>query len=407
MKQVDAIVCGGGMVGLPLALALAKGGLKVAVADALPPAATVTPEFDGRVSALAYAAVRMLEALGVWPHLKPEAQPIHEILVSDGAIGRASSPFSLHFDAAEVGAESLGHIAENRHIRAALYAAIAKESNITLIAPAAVRSVALDGAGITAQLSNGEEIKAALAIAADGRESELRAQMGIGVIGWSYPQTGIVATVHHAKPHGGVAYEHFLPSGPFAILPMTGDRSSLVWTESKTQAPAMLALDEDAFDAEVAARFGAHLGETQVVGRRWSYPLNFHLARDYVRPRFALAGDCAHGIHPIAGQGLNLGLKDAAALAETVLDAARLGRDIGALDVLKRYERWRRFDSFTLAASTDALNRLFSNDIAPLRQLRDLGLGIVDAIGPARRFFMRHAGGDIGKLPRLMKGEPA
>ena len=407
MKQVDVIVCGGGMVGLPLALALAKGGLKVAVADALPPAATVTPEFDGRVSALAYAAVRMLEALGVWPHLKPEAQPIHEILVSDGAIGRASSPFSLHFDAAEVGAESLGHIAENRHIRAALYAAIAKESNITLIAPAAVRSVALDGAGITAQLSNGEEIKAALAIAADGRESELRAQMGIGVIGWSYPQTGIVATVHHAKPHNGVAYEHFLPSGPFAILPMTGDRSSLVWTEAKTKAPAMLALDEDAFDAEVAARFGAHLGETQVVGRRWSYPLNFHLARDYVRPRFALAGDCAHGIHPIAGQGLNLGLKDAAALAETVLDAARLGRDIGALDVLKRYERWRRFDSFTLAASTDALNRLFSNDIAPLRQLRDLGLGIVDAIGPARRFFMRHAGGDIGKLPRLMKGEPA
>ena len=230
--------------------------------------------------------------------------------------------------------------------------------------------------------------------------------MGIGVIGWSYPQTGIVATVHHAKPHNGVAYEHFLPSGPFAILPMTGDRSSLVWTEAKDKAPAMLALDDRDFDAEVAARFGGHLGETEVVGARWSYPLNFHLARDYVRPRFALAGDCAHGIHPIAGQGLNLGLKDAAALAETLLDAARLGRDIGALDILKRYERWRRFDSFTLAASTDALNRLFSNDIAPLRHLRDLGLGIVDAIGPARRFFMRHAGGDIGKLPRLMKGEP-
>jgi 2-octaprenyl-6-methoxyphenol hydroxylase len=188
---------------------------------------------------------------------------------------------------------------------------------------------------------------------------------------------------------------------------MTGDRSSLVWTEAKDKAPAMLALDDDAFNAEVAARFGAHLGETEVVGGRWSYPLKFHLARDFVRPRFALAGDCAHGIHPIAGQGLNLGLKDAAALAETLLDAARLGRDIGAADVLKRYERWRRFDSFTLAASTDAMNRLFSNDIAPLRQLRDLGLGIVDAIGPARRFFMRHAGGDIGKLPKLMKGEAA
>jgi 2-octaprenyl-6-methoxyphenol hydroxylase len=265
----------------------------------------------------------------------------------------------------------------------------------------------VEPARIVARLLDGTQFQAALAIAADGRESQLRGQMGIGVIGWSYPQTGIVATVHHAKPHKGVAYEHFLPSGPFAILPMTGDRSSLVWTEAKDKASAMLALDDGNFDAEVAKRFGAHLGETQVMGARWSYPLNFHLARDYVRPRFALAGDCAHGIHPIAGQGLNLGLKDAAALAETVLDAARLGRDIGALDVLKRYERWRRFDSFTLAASTDALNRLFSNDIAPLRQLRDLGLGIVDAIGPARRFFMRHAGGDIGKLPKLMKGEAA
>ena len=407
MKKMDAIVCGGGMVGLPLALALGQGGLKVAVADTLPPADTVAPEFDGRVSALAYAAVRMLEALGVWRHLKPHAQPIHEILVSDGAVGRPSSPFSLHFDAAEVGADSLGHIAENRHIRAALYGALSEQDNVTLIAPASVRSLKMEETQIVASLSTGEEIKAALAIAADGRESELRAQMGIGVVGWSYPQTGIVATVHHARPHGGVAYEHFLPSGPFAILPMTGDRSSLVWTEARSKAPAMLALDDAAFNAEVAARFGAHLGQTEVVGRRWSYPLKFHLARDYVRPRFALAGDCAHGIHPIAGQGLNLGLKDAAALAETVLDAARLGRDIGALDVLKRYERWRRFDSFTLAASTDALNRLFSNDIAPLRQLRDLGLGIVDAIGPARRFFMRHAGGDIGKLPRLMKGEAA
>jgi 2-octaprenyl-6-methoxyphenol hydroxylase len=405
MKTLDAIVCGGGMVGLPLALALGRGGLNVALADALPPERILAPAFDGRVSALAYSAVRMLEALEVWPHLKAHAQPIRQILVSDGAVGRASSPFSLHFDAEEVGADSLGHIAENRHIRAALHAAIAGEKNITLIAPATVRSLAVEGAHITATLSNGEEIKATLAIAADGRESELRAQMGIGVIGWSYPQIGIVATVHHAKPHGGVAYEHFLPSGPFAILPMTGDRSSLVWTETKSKAPSLLALDEEGFNAEMAARFGAHLGETEVAGGRWSYPLNFHLARDYVRLRFALAGDCAHGIHPIAGQGLNLGLKDAAALAETVLNAARLGQDIGALDVLKRYERWRRFDSFTLAASTDALNRLFSNDIAPLRHLRDLGLGIADAIGPVRRFFMRHAGGDIGKLPRLMRGE--
>jgi 2-octaprenyl-6-methoxyphenol hydroxylase len=407
MKQTDVIVSGGGMVGLPLALALGQGGLKVVVVDALPPDRTVAQEFDGRVSALAYAAVRMMRALNIWPHLESYAQPIRGILVSDGAVGRTASPFSLHFDAQEVGADSLGHIAENRFIRAALHAALAAEKNVTLVAPASVSSLTVSPAHVVARLSDGEEFQAALAVAADGRESRLRAQMGIGVIGWSYPQTGIVATVHHAQPHQGVAYEHFLPSGPFAILPMTGDRSSLVWTEAKDKAPAMLALDDDAFNAEVAARFGAHLGTTKVVGGRWSYPLNFHLARDFVRPRFALAGDCAHGIHPIAGQGLNLGLKDAAALAETVLDAARLGRDIGAADVLKRYERWRRFDSFTLAASTDALNRLFSNDIAPLRHLRDLGLGVVDAIGPARRFFMRHAGGDIGKLPRLMKGEAA
>jgi 2-octaprenyl-6-methoxyphenol hydroxylase len=407
MEDQDAIICGGGMVGLTLGLALARGGFRLAVVDTLAADEKVAPRFDGRVSALAFANVRMLQVLDVWQHLAPHAQPIRDILVSDGAIGRPASPFSLHFDAQDLGADSLGHIAENRHIRSALYAALADEKNVTLVAPASVTDLAIEKGSIRAQLSDGRALKARLAVAADGRDSKLRRQMGIDVIGWSYPQTGIVATVHHEKPHQGVAYEHFLPSGPFAILPMTGNRASLVWTEAENKAAAMMALGEEAFGAEVARRFGAHLGETKIVGARWSYPLKFHLARDYVRPRVALAGDCAHGIHPIAGQGLNLGLKDVAALAETVLDAARLGQDIGALDVLKRYERWRRFDSFVLAASTDALNRLFSNDIAPIRQLRDLGLGVVDAIGPLRRLFMRHAGGDIGKLPRLLKGEPA
>jgi 2-octaprenyl-6-methoxyphenol hydroxylase len=407
MRTVDVLVCGGGMVGLPLALSLVQGGLKVAVVDAMAPATMLAPKFDGRVSALAYASVRMLGALGVWDHLAPQAQPIHEILVTDGKPDAPASPFSLHFDSQEVGATSLGHIAENRHIRAALHEAGVARSGLELIAPASVVKLQVEPGFVLGDLSNGEQIRATLAIAADGRESALRSQQGIGVVGWSYPQTGIVATVAHEKPHNGVAYEHFLPSGPFAILPMTENRSSLVWTEAKAKAPAMLALDEAGFNEEVARRFGPHLGATEVTVSRWSYPLSFHLARDYVRPRFALAGDCAHGIHPIAGQGLNLGLKDAAALAETVLDAARLGLDIGGLSTLKRYERWRRFDSFALAASTDALNRLFSNDIAPLRHLRDLGLGIVDAIGPARRFFMRHAGGDIGKLPRLMRGEAA
>ncbi len=407
MQQADVVISGGGMVGLTLGLALAQGGLRTVIADLAPASTILDPKFDGRVSALAYASVRMLTALGVWEALAPDAQPIREILVTDGQAGKAASPFSLHFDAAEVGAEALGHIAENRHIRAALYRALAAQKNLELIAPASVKSLTTGPGGAIVRLEDGSEIATPLVVAADGRESRLRNEVGIAIVGWSYAQTGIVATVEHEKPHNGVAYEHFLPSGPFAILPMTGNRSSLVWTEDKAKAPALLALDEAGFNEELSRRFGNHLGKTRSAGHRWSYPLSFHLAREFVRPRFALAGDCAHGIHPIAGQGLNLGLKDAAALAEVLLDAGRLGRDIGALDTLKRYERWRRFDSFALAASTDALNRLFSNDIAPLRHLRDLGLGIVDAIGPARRFFMRHAGGDIGKLPRLMRGEAA
>jgi len=407
MRQADIVISGGGMVGLSLGLALAQGGFRTVVADAAPFAAQHDAAFDGRVSALAYATIRMYEALGVWDRMAPAAQPIREILVTDGAAGRAASPFSLHFDSAEVGAPQLGAIVENRHIRAALFARAEGEKNLTLIAPAAVTGVAVNAGGVVATLGNGETVQAMLAVAADGRVSPLREAMGIKTIGWSYPQTGIVATVEHEKPHNGVAYEHFLPAGPFAILPMTGNRSSLVWTEKKDLAPGILKLDEARFHEELVRRFGAHLGAVKAAGPRWSYPLSFHIARDFVKPRFALAGDCAHGIHPIAGQGLNLGLKDAAALAEVLLDAARLGQDIGALDVLKRYERWRRFDSVTLAASTDAMNRLFSNDIAPLRALRDIGLGIVDSIGPARRFFMRHAGGDVGKLPKLMKGEAA
>jgi 2-octaprenyl-6-methoxyphenol hydroxylase len=416
--RCDVIIGGGGMVGLTLGLALARGGMRVAVADPLPKAAVTASAFDGRVSALAYAAVRMYRALGVWEHLENDAQPIADILVTDGGPGRAPSPFSLHFDGAEAGTP-LGHIAENRHIRSALFAVAEATPNLTLIAPASLVDLKADTHAVSATLSNGETIAARLAVAADGRDSAMRERMRIGVVGWDYPQIGIVATVAHEKPHDGVAYEHFLPSGPFAILPMTPassseaigqkyfNRSSLVWTERAELAPRLMALDEAAFNAEIATRFGSHLGATQAAGPRWSYPLKFHLARDYVRPRFALAGDAAHGIHPIAGQGLNLGLKDAAALAEIVLDAARLGLDFGALDCLKRYERWRRFDSFTLAAATDALTRLFSNDIAPLRAIRDLGMGIVDHIGPARRFFMRHAGGDVGKLPRLMRGEAA
>ena len=404
--KADVVIAGGGMVGMTLALAMAQGGLKVIVVDPVPQKAALDERFDGRVSALAYSSVRMFEALGVWPDLAPDAQPINDILVTDAGLGKSPSPFSLHFDHREIG-RPMGVIAENRHIRRALFAAIARAKSIVLRSPAALTGLEDRGHTMAAELAGGEGIDAPLVVAADGRESPMREHMGIGTIGWAYPQMGIVATVAHEKPHNGTAWEHFLPSGPFAILPMMGNRSSLVWTEREDLAPAMMKLDEATFDAEIARRFGAHLGATHAEGPRWSYPLRFHLARAYVKPRFAVAGDAAHGIHPIAGQGLNLGLKDAAALAEVVLEGARLGIDIGDPNLLKRYERWRRFDSFALAAATDGLNRLFSNDFTPLRLARDVGLGIVDGIGPLRRFFMRHAGGDVGKLPRLMRGEAA
>ncbi len=400
--QTDVFIGGGGFVGLSLALALARQGLSVAVADPVTPEKAQAQAFDGRVSALSFATIRMYRALGLWDALAPQVQPIEEILVTDAKLGRPPSPFSLHFDRDELGT-SLGTIAENRVLRQGLFAAVAREPAISLIAPASVAAIDPGAHHVSACLSNGTTVTARLAVAADGRESAARDAMGIGVVRWAYPQVGIVATVHHEAPHNGVAYEHFLPSGPFAILPMTGNRSSLVWTERQELAGGMMKLEQADFDAEIARRFGAHLGKTRSEDLRWSYPLRFHLARGYVKPRFALAGDAAHGIHPIAGQGLNLGLKDVAALSDVIGDAAKLGRDIGAIDVLQRYERWRRFDSFAMAMSMDGLNWLFSNDIAPVRLARDIGIGVVDRIGPLRRFFMRQAGGDVGNLPSLMR----
>lgn len=400
--DADVIIGGGGFVGLTLALALARQGLEVVVGDPVPPVAAQAQSFDGRVSALSFASARLFRALGLWDDLAAQAQPIESILVTDAKLGRPPSPFSLHFDHQELGSP-LGFIAENRILRLVLFAAVAHTPKIKLIAPASLVALEPGPAHVGARLSDGTTVQARLAVAADGRESPARESQNIGVVRWAYPQVGVVATVHHEKPHNGVAYEHFLPAGPFAILPMTGNRSSLVWTEREDLAAGMMKLSSEDFDAEIARRFGAHLGVTHSDGPRWSYPLRFHLARAYVKPRFALAGDAAHGIHPIAGQGLNLGLKDAAALADVVFDAAQLGLDIGAIHVLSRYERWRRFDSFAMAASTDALNWLFSNDIAPLRLARDLGMGVVDQIGPLRRFFMRQAGGDLGHLPSLMR----
>src|SRR5712671_6096671 len=400
------VIAGGGMVGLTLAIALARGGFEVAVADPMTAEQMRDERFDGRVSALAFASVRMLRVLGLWQRLEREAQPINDILVNESTIGRGPSAFSLHFDHREIG-EPLGHIVENRHIRQALLAEIAAESRIRFFPGASAAALAVKEGLARIALSDGRQIVAPLAIAAEGRESPLREAQGIGIIGWDYGQTGIVTTVIHERPHQAVAYEQFLPTGPFAILPMTGNRASLVWTEEASLARNLLALPEGPFTTELGRRFGTHLGDVKPIGPRWSYPLRLHLARSYVKDRFALIGDAAHTIHPLAGQGLNLGLKDVAALTETLLDAARLGLDYGQLDVLERYERWRRFDSFVLAVATDSLNRLFSNEFPPLKLARELGMGAVDGIAPLRKLFMRHAGGDFGLLPRLLKGEAA
>jgi 2-octaprenyl-6-methoxyphenol hydroxylase len=340
----------------------------------------------------------------MWRQVSKVAQPILDIVVSDGTIRGGASPLFLHFDHREVGVP-LGQLIENRHLRMAQQAVVPQFAGMRLLAPASVKRVTFHSGRAEAEISTGEVIEASLCVAADGRDSPLREQAGIKTIGWSYPQHGIVTTVEHERPHEGIAQEYFLPSGPFAILPMVGNRSSLVWTEREDLAPQMMKLDPPRFAAEVRARFTDYLGDVAPVGPRWSYPLSLHLARSYIAPRLVLAGDAAHGIHPIAGQGLNLGLRDAAALAEILVDAMRLGLDIGALHILERYERWRRFDNVVLAASTDGLNWLFSNDIAPVRAARDIGLSITDKIPPLRRFFMRHAGGDVGELPRLLKGE--
>ena len=398
--ETEVLVVGGGMVGLTLGCALADTGIAVTVVDREDPARVVDAGFDGRVSAIAYGSRRVLEAIGLWPALAAQAGPILEIRVSDG-----DSPLFLHYDHAEIGDQPLGHMVENRNARRALFDLAAHQDRLRLLAPSAVDTVTRGVAGVTARLADGRDVRARLVVAADGRGSALRRAAGINVTTWRYPQTGIVCTVAHERPHRGIAHERFLPAGPFAILPMTGDRSSLVWTERGDLAPAMMALDDAAFGAEVARRFGEFLGDLEIVGPRWSYPLSLVHAERYVDTRLALIGDAAHAIHPIAGQGLNLGIRDVAALAEVLVDARRLGLDIGASNVLERYQRWRRFDSVVLAAATDGLNRLFSTDDPALRLTRDLGLAAVNRVAPLKRLFMRHAMGVVGTLPKLTRGE--
>jgi 2-octaprenyl-6-methoxyphenol hydroxylase len=405
-RTADLLVAGGGMAGMTLAVACAEAGLSTVVVDTETSAAQLDAAFDGRVSAVALAACRMLKGLGLWPDLEADAQPILDIRVSDGRPGARPSSLFLHFDHSEIGDEPFGHMIENRVIRRALDRAADRLPNLVRIAPATVARVETGPDRAIAHLADGRTIAARLVAAADGRKSRLREAAGIRTTGWSYGQTGIVTTVAHALPHHGTAHEHFLPAGPFAILPMRGDRSSLVWTERDRTAAALMKLPKPDLDAEIGRRFGDHLGAVESVGPRWSYPLAFHLAERFAAPRLVLVGDAAHGIHPIAGQGLNLGLRDVAALAEVLVDGHRLGMEVGDATLLARYERWRRVDSVVLGVVTDGLTRLFSNDLAPVRLARDLGLAAVERMGPVKRFFMRHASGNVGTLPRLLEGRP-
>lgn len=396
--RYDVVIAGAGLVGSALALGLAQAGLRVAVADPLPEEAQLNDAFDGRVSAIAIASVRVLEAIGVWQQAAAFAEPIRDIRVLDG-----DSPLYVHFDHREVGDEPFGYMVENQKLRVALFTALRAQKGVTFIAGQSITSYAVEGAKIVAQLSGGGMLEGSLMVAADGRLSALRSQTGVPHRVVEYGQTAIVCNVKHEHPHHGVALERFLPAGPFAVLPMRDDRSCIVWSESTEYAPHILGLPDDVFNAELEARMGPYWGKTEVVGKRHAYPLRLMFAKEMVAERFALIGDAAHGIHPIAGQGVNLGYRDVAALVELLSERNKLGLDVGTDDVLKRYESWRRVDSVSMTALTDMLDRLFSNNIPGVRLARRLGLGLVNRTPFLKRRLMLSAMGLAGNAPRLLR----
>lgn len=405
-RHADIVFAGGGMVGLTLAIALARAGLEVAVVDREVPDATLKPDYDGRATAIAFGSQQVLATAGVWQGMADAASPIWDIRVADGHPLRGISPLFLHYDHADVGDNPFGWIIENRVIRQSLHSVAQQTQGLTQIAPTSIANLDRSSDRVVATLDNGDQVTAALAIAADGKMSATRKAAGIKVSGWQYDQVSMVATVQHERAHNGVAVELFLPGGPFAMLPMTGNRSNIVWSDHKDSAARFMAMDDDGFLEELRLRFGDWLGEVNLTGPRFSFPLSLQQAERYTDHRLALVGDAAHAIHPIAGQGLNMGLRDVAALAECIVDAHRLGLDIGVGASLRDYERRRRFDNVTLAAVTDALLRLFSNDIAPVRAVRDIGLAAVNHLPPLKGFLMRHAMGIVGDLPRMVRGKP-
>jgi 2-octaprenyl-6-methoxyphenol hydroxylase len=400
---VDVLIGGGGFAGLALAIALRQGlgdSFQVTVAD---PALGKSHSGDARASAIAAAARRLFETIGVWDKVAGDAQPILDMVVTDSKLQDAMRPTYLTFGGEVAPGEPFAHMIENPALVDALVER-AKADGVELRADA-VAGFEIGAERIDVRFADGDGVSAKLLVAADGARSAIREAAGIRSTGWDYDQAGIVTTVAHERDHHGRAEEHFLPAGPFAILPLKGRRSSIVWTEDKREAERIVALPDGEFHAELERRFGLKLGEIEVAGPRRAYPLGLFMARSFVAPRLALIGDAAHVIHPIAGQGLNLGLRDVAALAEAIVDAARLGLDPGGPDVLERYQRWRRFDTTAMGVATDGLNRLFSNRSDALRLIRDVGLGLVDRVPALKGLFIREAAGLTGDVPKLLRGE--
>jgi 2-octaprenyl-6-methoxyphenol hydroxylase len=402
-QRRDVVIGGAGFAGLALAIALRQGlgeGFSVTVVD---PALAAAQSKDPRASAIAAAARRLFEAIEVWDAVAAQAQPILDMVVTDSKLDDAVRPTFLTFGGDVEPGEPFAHMVENRHLVDALVKK-AKALGIELRAGAVIGFEHVSNA-VDVKLADGETMPARLLVGADGARSKIRELAGIATHGWNYDQSAIVTTVAHEREHQGRAEEHFLPAGPFAILPLTGKRASIVWTETAREAERIIALPDEEFHAELEKRFGLHLGDISVVGPRRAFPLGLFTARSFIGERLALVGDAAHIIHPIAGQGLNMGLRDVAALAEAIADAARLGLDIGGTQVLERYQRWRRFDTMTMGIATDGLNRLFSNSSDVLRLMRDVGLGVVERIPALKRVFIREAAGFTGDVPKLLRGE--
>ncbi len=398
----DVLIVGGGPVGLTLALALVQSarGIRVGLVDRRP----LSVPRDNRASAIAAGVRRVFEALGVWPAMAAQSQPITAMRITDSGVGDISRPLFLSFEGDVAPGEAFAHMVPNRISGQVLLDAVGQQ--IEVIAPAEITAWESDARSARLVLADGRVLVAPLVVAADGAQSALRQMAGIGVVEHDYRQTGLVTTISHELPHDGVAYEHFRPAGPFASLPLTGNRSSLVWTESSVEAPRFLGMDKAALALEIEAVMGSTLGAVSVEDDLAGFPLRMRIARDFVAPRLALVGDAAHVVHPIAGQGLNLGLKDVAALAEVVIDTIRLGLDHGGDDALARYQSWRRLDTSAMAMVTDGMNRLFSNDAAPIRAVRDFGLGLVDRAGPIKAAMIRTAAGVSGNGPKLLSGLP-